>query len=149
MRLGLPLLCLALGGCGAPSRPRAAAASKSARSAAANDEWSKASWEDRHDTMTWLVLPSMARKFQAFAGTPYPELSCFSCHGVDAERVSYKMPHGLPALDAAHLPSPKSDNAREARYATFMTNEVTPLMAELHEKPDVSCFSCHPRAGGK
>jgi hypothetical protein len=114
---------------------------------AGNDEWSRTNWEGRHDTMTWLVLPTMARKFQAFAGTEYPELSCFSCHGADAEQVAYAMPHGLPALDPDHLPSPHSSNAREARYATFMTDVVTPTLAALLEKPDVSCMTCHPQVG--
>jgi hypothetical protein len=115
---------------------------------AAGDEWRQKSWEERHDVMTWLVLPTMARKFQAFAGSEYPELSCFSCHGADAEQVKYKMPHVLPALDPAHLPDPQSKNAHEARYATFMTDEVTPTMRELLGMPELSCMTCHPRAGG-
>ena len=98
--------------------------------------------------MTWLVLPSLARKFQAFERTAYPELSCISCHGADAERVLYKMPNGLPALDPTHLPSPQSQNAREARFATFMIEDVTPSTAHLLGKPNVTCFTCHPRAGG-
>ena len=147
MRLGLPLLLLTLVACGAPA-PSHTAAPKGRAVAADGDDWSKQSWEERHDSMTWLVLPTMARKFQAFSGTPYPELSCFSCHGEDAEQVKYAMPHGLPALDPAHLPSPQSDNAREARYAAFMTNEVTPLTAELLGKSNVSCMTCHPRVGG-
>lgn len=112
-------------------------------------EWGRKSWEERHDVMTWLVLPTMARKFQAFAGTEYPELSCFSCHGADAELRRYEMPHGLPALDPAHLPDPHSKDAREARYAAFMTDEVTPAMQELLEMPELSCMTCHPLAGRK
>jgi hypothetical protein len=99
--------------------------------------------------MTWLVLPNLARKFQAFAGTPYPELACVTCHGADAERVMYKMPNGLPALDALHLPNSASDDPGQARVARFMIDEVTPTTARLLGKPDVSCFSCHPRAGGR
>ncbi len=99
--------------------------------------------------MTWSVLPNMARKFQAFAGTAYPELSCISCHGADGERVLYRMPNGLPALDPGHLPNPQSQNAREARFARFMIEDVTPSTARLLGKPDVSCFTCHPRMGSE
>ena len=151
MRLGLPtlpLLVLLLGGC--TSRAAVVGPHTLAQPApAANaDEWEGASWEQRHDTMTWLVLPTMARKFQAFSGSRYPELSCFSCHGADAEQVAYRMPHGLPALDPAHLPNAQSHDPREARYAAFMMNEVTPTMRELLGKPNLTCMTCHPAVGG-
>ena len=151
MRRGLPslrLLVLLLGGCAgrAPGVPQPEAISRAP--AAQPSEWDQASWEQRHDSMTWLVLPAMARKFQAFAGSRYPQLSCFSCHGADAEEVAYRMPHGLPALDPARLPSAQSHDAREARYAVFMTNEVTPTMRELLGKPNLTCMTCHPAVGG-
>ena len=150
MRLGLPtlvLLVLLLGGC--TGRATSVGQREPLRAPAGDaDEWSGASWEQRHDTMTWLVLPTMARKFQAFSGSRYPELSCFSCHGADAEEVAYRMPHGLPALDPAHLPNAQSHDAREAHYAAFMMNEVTPTMRELLGKPNLTCMTCHPAVGG-
>lgn len=145
---GAVAVLLALGSCAAPTALAPAKPQPAVAGDAPSDEWATASWEERHDTMTWLVLPNLARKFQAFAGTPYPELSCVTCHGDDAERVLYKMPNGLPALDPAHLPTAHSDNPRQARFATFMIDEVTPSTARLLGKPDVSCFTCHPRAGG-
>src|SRR5205085_12045310 len=119
------LPALALGGCGAPTRPLAAERPAIDAAAASSDEWASASWEQRHDTMTWLVLPNLARKFQEFEGTQFPQLACVTCHGADAEQVSYKMPNGLPPLDPAHLPSETSANPREARFAAFMQNDVT------------------------
>jgi hypothetical protein len=89
----------------------------------------------------------MAHEFQEFAGTPYPELSCFSCHGSDAEQVAYRMPHGLPPLDPGHLPTPSDPDARRARFAKFMIEEVTPLLGELLDAPGVSCNTCHPLPG--
>ena len=99
--------------------------------------------------MTWVVLPNMARLFQHFENKPYPDLSCFTCHGMDAERVAYRMPRALSPLDPAHLPGEKSPDPRVARVAVFMENEVTPTFAEMLGKPDVSCFTCHPRAGSR
>jgi hypothetical protein len=122
------------------------------RARAADDGWTAMSWEDRHDTMTFAVLPNMARLFQRFSRSPYPDMTCRTCHGEDAERVRYKMPHGLPALDPAHLPSAGAHDPAEGRLAKFMTEEVTPQMADLLGVPvydpksrtGFSCFNCHP-----
>lgn len=145
-----------LASCGsAPATPPAIAphAPQSAPGASvpASDDWAKASWEDRHDTMEFVVHPSMARLFQKHDRKPAPDLTCRSCHGADAETVQYKMPHGLPALDPAHLPDGSGNDAR-AKTAKFMIEEVTPAMIELLEvapwdsktKRGFGCFSCHP-----
>jgi hypothetical protein len=121
---------------------------------ASADRWSVLSWEERHDRMTWLVHPNMAKLFQSFAGTPYPAMTCRTCHGADAEQVQYKMPHGLPALDPAHLPDPRAGGPK-ARIAKFMIEEVTPQMADLLGAPrrdpktgrGFDCFGCHPAQG--
>jgi hypothetical protein len=99
------------------------------------DEWRHASWEERHDTMTFLVLPRMARSFQRFEDKLYPDLTCLSCHGAEAERVQYRMPNG-PPLDPAHLPRKDSPDPREAypyvdERATFALGEkLAPLRGE-------------------
>jgi hypothetical protein len=110
------------------------------------------SWEERHDVMTFAVLPNMARLFQRFHGSADPDMTCATCHGLDAELVRYAMPHGLPALDPARLPDPNGPDPREARMAKFMIDEVTPAMADLlgiraadrDAKHRFSCFNCHP-----
>lgn len=142
-RAAFLVACLALGGCAAPAAARVVTPPATPE----RDEWTRATWEERHDTMTWLVLPNMARKFQEFNGTPYPELACVTCHGANAEQVQYKMPNGLPPLDPAHMPSEASHDPRQARFAAFMKDDVTPSLAHLLGKPDVPCFTCHPRAG--
>ena len=102
-------------------------------------------WEDRHDVMTFAVLPNMARAFQRFDGSTDPDMTCATCHGPDAELVHYAMPHGLPALDPKRLPDPKGPDPRQARMAKFMIEEVTPAMADLLGAPrGFSCFNCHP-----
>lgn len=132
----------------APARTPAPARTAGATAAASapEDEWTPLSWEDRHDVMTWAVLPNMGRTFWHFEGKAAPELSCRTCHGADAEAVKYKMPNGLPALDPAHMPSATSANAKEARTVKFMQDEVVPQMRELLGSPQLSCFTCHPRS---
>jgi hypothetical protein len=108
-------------------------------------------WEDKHATMTWGVLPRMARLFQRHRGAKEADLTCRACHGADAEEVAYKMPHGLPALDPRHLPDPRSSDA-EGRMAKFMIDEVMPEMADaIGVAPGdpatgsgFGCFTCHP-----
>jgi mono/diheme cytochrome c family protein len=110
------------------------------------------SWEDKHSTMTWGVLPRMARLFQRHRGTEVANVTCRTCHGADAEEVAYKMPHGLPALDPKHLPDPRSSDTREGRIAKFMIDEVTPEMADAvgvaprdaTTGEGFGCFNCHP-----
>ncbi len=129
-----------LGCASAPPAPRVAQATTNSAGT-----WSSASWEDRHDTMTFVVLPNMARLFQRFHGTEYPELTCRSCHGADADQVAFAMPHTLSPLDPAHMPDPRS------RIVKFMADEVTPMFARLIEAPagSVTCFSCHARREAK
>jgi hypothetical protein len=119
---------------------------------AADESWATMSWEDRHDVMTFTVLPNLGRLFQHQRGTPYPDLTCASCHGADAEKVAYRMPNGLAALDPLHLPDPASADAKEARMAKFMIEEVTPKAAAMigvepgdpRTKQGFTCFNCHP-----
>ena len=109
--------------------------------ASPRDDWAPLTWEQRHDAMTFLVLPNMGRLFQRFDGKASPDLTCRTCHGVDAERVAYAMPHGLPALDAHGMPDASMPIVR------FMTDEVTPTMADLLgvDRGRFTCFGCHPR----
>ena len=133
------LAILAFAACGAP-RPAARNPT--------NDRWRALSWEQRHDVMTFSVLPNMAHAFQRFAGTADPELTCRTCHGHDAEAVEYKMPRDLPPLDPRHLPDATNRDPRIARTAKFMIDEVTPGMADLLgvDRATFTCFACHPEA---
>jgi len=143
-------------GCGGASATTTAAAAPrtSARAPAADDAWATMSWEDRHRAMTFLVHPNMARLFQRFQGKRYPDLTCRTCHGADAESVAYTMPRALPPLDPRHLPAP-SDGGARGRTAKFMLEEVTPQMADLlgvapydaKTGRGFGCFNCHPRSG--
>lgn len=148
-RFLLALLATALGLLGAGCRETREAA---VPAAAARNAWKTRTWEQRHDVMTFAVLPTMARTFQRYAGTTNPEMTCRTCHGSDAEAAEYAMPRGLPALDPSQMPDPKAREAKQARMAKFMIEEVTPTMADLLGVPrydpktklGFSCFGCHP-----
>lgn len=144
--------------CGASS-PAARSSSPPVVVEAADDGWASSTWEDRHDLMTWTVLPSMAKRFQTFRGEPSPSLTCRTCHGADAEVVRYALPNSLPALSRAHMPSRASTDPRTARMVAFMEDEVTPTVAkmlglrvvsptsnEARAAGAFSCFTCHPAA---
>ena len=141
-------LALALVLCGCAAAP---AAPRPPVEAERLPPWESLSWEQRHDRMTWVVHPQMARLFQSFKETAAPELTCRTCHGADAEQAGYTMPRGLPRLDPAHLPDPNGRQP-DARIAKFMADEVTPRMADLLgvERFDArtgrgfGCFGCHP-----
>lgn len=105
-----------------------------------DDGWAKLSFEERHSVMTFTVLPNMARTWRDFRGTAWPEMTCRTCHGKDAEAVSYRMPSpSLPPIDPAHPPA--------GPVAEFMKQKMVPQMIDLAStSPDhFSCNSCHPR----
>jgi hypothetical protein len=129
--LFLVLACACSGG----PRPAAPVAMR-------EDRWTPLTWEERHDRMTFLVHPNMARLFQHHDGKPAPDMTCRTCHGEDAEQVAYAMPRGLTALDPERMPDPAAPTVR------FMTSEVMPTMADLLgvDRRRFTCFGCHPRA---
>ncbi|MGZ3473430.1 MAG: hypothetical protein ACXWUG_03290 [Polyangiales bacterium] len=133
MRLAIAAILLVSCAKNAPSPPQPATVA---------DEWSQTSWEDRHDAMTWMVLPNMARAFQRFHGSEDPTLTCRSCHGKDAEEVGYAMPHGLPKL--ARIP--RAGDPTLTKTERFMIEEVVPQMREMLGAPNLSCESCHPKS---
>ena len=105
-------------------------------------------------TMTCTVLPNMGRTWQTFLKSDAPTLTCRSCHGANAENINYKMPNPkLAPLDPSHLPSKLSSDAREARYAAFMIDEVVPQMLDLIDAAPYDaktgtgfgCFNCHTK----
>jgi hypothetical protein len=91
--------------------------------------------------MTFTVLPNMARSWRDFRHTREPEMTCRTCHGKDAEKVSYRMPNpSLPAIDPGHPPP--------GPVAKFMFEHVVPDMIELTETtPEhFGCNSCHRKS---
>jgi hypothetical protein len=105
----------------------------------ARDTWSGQSFVDKHETMTFTVLPNMGRAFARFRGDDVPKLRCASCHGENAEDVHYRMPNNaVRALDPTHLP-------RDGDWAKFMIDDVMPAMKEMTGDSRITCFTCHAR----
>jgi len=104
--------------------------------------------------MTFVVQPTMARRYQEFYHTEAPTLTCRSCHGEDAERVRYQIAYtpieDLKPSQVRQLYLPGANLSDEQR---FKRDVVTPLMADLMGMPEYdaatgsgfSCFGCHPR----
>lgn len=134
IRVGAPFALVFVIGCASTSSSNAATT--------AHDTWSQESFVDKHETMTFVVLPNLARSFAAFRGDKVPKLRCTSCHGENAERVKYKMPNdAVRALDPNHLPG-----VDDGPWPKFMIEDVMPAMKEMTGDPHLTCFSCHARA---
>jgi hypothetical protein len=64
-------------------------------------------------------------------------MTCRTCHGQDAEAVSYRMPNpSLPKIDPAHPPA--------GPVADFMKTKMVPQMSDF-VSADVGCNTCHPK----
>ena len=90
--------------------------------------------------MTFTVLPNMARTWREWKKTEWPEMTCRTCHGKDAETNDYEMPNpSLPPIDPARPP--------EKPATEFMRSRVVPEMMDmLHTTPEhFSCNTCHPK----
>ena len=121
---------LALASC-VPHPPAAAPAPR-------EDGWAKLDFEQRHAVMTFTVLPNIARTWRDFRHTEYPEMTCRTCHGKDAESVSYRMPNpSLPRVDPAHPPA--------GPVADFMRTKMLPDVMDLTGSATFTCNTCHLR----
>ena len=108
-----------------------------------HDGWAPMSFVDKHEVMTFTVLPELGRAFMEFKGAKVAKLRCTSCHGANAEAVHYQMPNGLDPLDPDDMPK-KSDGPMPA----FMIDTVLPQMKEITGDPTLTCFSCHAKRTG-
>jgi hypothetical protein len=116
--------------------PHVAAPPSSQAHETRDDRWSKLDFEGKHSVMTFRVLPNMARTWRDFKKTSEPEMTCRTCHGANAEEVSYRMPNpSLPPIDPKRPPP--------GPVAAFMKQTMVPRMVELLESPDLGCNTCH------
>jgi hypothetical protein len=114
--------------------------------------WQDKSREQRMDWMAVAVFPKMRHLFQEQDAEKYEDFSCQTCHGKEMERVDFRMPNDLFALDASET----VEHAKEYDEKTtdFMLGAVVPEMAKLLdadaftlEKPTgFGCAGCHPTA---
>jgi cytochrome c553 len=151
------LVGAALLGCVAPSCASAGGTPSSAPTLehapepfAPKDGWSDLSYEERHEKMTFVVHPALARRFKTAGSERTAKLTCESCHGERAEAVRYRMP-AIEALRPSRVAEIYRDDAELSPLLRFMRDEVTPTTARLMDLPvydpatgeGFSCFNCH------
>lgn len=111
--------------------------------------WASMSESDQEMYMVAYVLPIHAEIFREHDAEEYTRFECTSCHGDDAEAVHYEMPtRFLPPLPAEGTPAWEAARTRNPTAWAFMVDQVLPTIRTQLGQPDMTCFSCHPHAGG-
>lgn len=107
------------------------------------------SHEDQEMYMVAYVLPIHAEMFREYDGARYAQMECATCHGDDGAQRRYEMPSRfLPPLPAEGSPQWTAAQQRNPRAYAFMTDHVLPTIRTQLGEADLTCYSCHPRAGG-
>jgi hypothetical protein len=89
----------------------------------------------------------MRSLFRSFSPNAYKVFRCQTCHGIDMEAVSFKMPNHLYALPATG--AEEAAIAYDEKTARFMIDTVVPATRDLLGKDDpelakaVGCHTCH------
>ena len=117
---------------------------------APQDAWTDLSYEERHEKMTFVILPALAHRFKEAGGQKTARLTCQSCHGERAEEVRYRMP-AIEALRPDRVAEIYTDDAQLSPLVRFMRDDVTPMTARLMgvavydpaTRQGFSCFNCH------
>lgn len=157
-RLTIPFVLLALGCGGAAAEEPAedettAGGDETSTEASADLAFDDMTPEQKGQFMAEVVMPEMSAMFQEFDGERFADFTCATCHGEDAQAVSFEMPNGLAPLDPAQIPAMF---ASDQPMAQFMTQRVWPRMGELlgrdlfseENQSGFSCMNCHAMADG-
>jgi hypothetical protein len=146
---GTGLVLAMLGACGGSGKD---AADAKAYDPKTETPWKDMSREQRMDWMAVAVFPKMRQLFREQDSEKYEEFACQTCHGTQMERVDFKMPNDLFALEKADT----IDRAKEydEKATDFMLGAVVPEMAKLldmdaytlENQTGFGCMGCHPTA---
>jgi hypothetical protein len=141
-----------LGGLVACGSQKGAEDASGAHAPKSETPWKDMSREQRMDWMAVAVFPRMRKLFQEQDAEKYGDFACQTCHGRQMERVDFKMPNDLFALE-------KSDTIAKAKEydektTDFMLGGVVPEMAQLlgrrpytiESGKGYGCVGCHPTA---
>ena len=102
----------------------------------ARNAWRFLSFEERHSEMTFLIHPTLMKRYQAFYQTDAPMLRCTTCHGEDAERDRYQIAMTpLDDLKAAAVRKLYLPDAVLSEEQRFKRDVITLLMARLMDVP--------------
>jgi hypothetical protein len=141
-----------LGACGSHKSSNKEADDASGYSPKSETPWKEMSREQRMDWMAVAVFPKMRQLFQAQDPEKYGDFACQTCHGVQMERVDFKMPNDLFALEKADTIAHAKEY--DDKTTDFMLAGVVPEMAQLLGRRPYTietgkgygCTGCHPTA---
>lgn len=113
--------------------------------------WDKMTDDQHHRFMAKVVVPKAREVFQAFDAKGFAKVGCPTCHGKNGKANKFKMPSPeLPELPSSEKEFTETTMKEKPEMVKFMSEKVTPMMAELlGEKlfnpaaPDPTAFSCH------
>jgi len=108
--------------------------------------------EQRMDWMAVAVFPKMRQLFREQDSEKYEEFACQTCHGNEMERVDFKMPNDLFALETDDTVTRAKEY--DEKTTDFMLGAVVPEMAKLlamdaytlETQTGFGCMGCHPSA---
>lgn len=144
------LLLAALAACGGSGK--GAEGASAAYEPKSETPWKDKSREQRMDWMAVAVFPVMRSLFQEQDSEKYADFACQTCHGKEMERVDFRMPNDLFALDASDTVAHAKEY--DERTTDFMLGAVVPKMAKLlgadaytlENQTGFGCMGCHPTA---
>jgi hypothetical protein len=102
--------------------------------------------EQQGKFMKDVVVPEMAKLFQAYDAKKYAEFGCKTCHGPSVDAGKFDMPN--PTLAKLNFADPSK---MDPKAAEFMKSQVKPAMARLLQQPEYTpenpkgfgCLECH------
>jgi hypothetical protein len=110
--------------------------------------WVDKNQEQRFGFMAARVHPGMQAVFAEYDDSYADDFTCQTCHGLDPERVDYKM----PSEDLYPLPRDNAIGATmedDPEVGNFMMGKVVPSLQTMFSEghggaTKVNCFTCHP-----
>ena len=116
--------------------------------------WAQMTARERGAYMHDVVLPAAQALFREYDPAAYANVTCATCHGVNARAVHFRMPNSLPRLHPFGSAAAREMAAAQPRKMAFMGQRVLPAMAlmlgqerynpETHQ--GFGCLGCHPSA---
>lgn len=110
--------------------------------------WIDLDYDESVEFMTRLFTPTMGHLFVDFDADAFSGFSCVTCHGPDAEELSYEMPAVVDPLTFGDFPVEDIEDPDRRAMGLWMDEVVLPEMGRLFEQEltleGASCLDCHP-----
>lgn len=154
MFVGSSMLLLVSCGGGAAEPTSAEQGGSGGEAAAAAPSWAQMDHAQRARFMAEVVVPEMRAIFQEVDAQRFADFGCPTCHGANAQEVSFAMPNGIAPLDRSNM---QQYFESTEPIAVAMRERVWPRMGQLLGEPlynpethtGFSCFDCHGVQGAE